>query len=72
MDSWYYRPGHRWRYDSDVVPLGMEMRFRELAAPAEGACACPCGKCAPDGEHHSDDGCVCRVLGCFCLEPSAA
>ena len=72
MDSWYYKPGHRWRYDTVDVPFGMEMRFPNEGLAEDGACACPCGRCSPEGEHLADDGCSCRVLGCFCLEPSAA
>ncbi len=73
MHSWHYRPGHRWRYDAAELPHGMTMRFPPKAdASAQGACDCPCGRCAPSGEHFAGDGCVCRLLGCSCLEPDAA
>jgi hypothetical protein len=69
MATWQYSIGHIWRYDGDLVPAGMSMRFeRNEEAKASGLCGCECGVCKPHHPHTAEKGCACAILACPCLD----
>ena len=72
MATWHYSIGHVWRYNGDDVPGGMRMRFESNeAAKSKGLCDCDCGVCRPGQGHAVDDGCVCALLVCPCVDKGA-
>jgi hypothetical protein len=69
MATWQYSIGHIWRYDGDLVPAGMSMRFdSNEEAKAAGLCGCDCGVCNPHHPHTAEEGCACAILACPCLD----
>jgi hypothetical protein len=69
MPTWQYTKGHAWAYDSDEIPGSMTVRFdRRAKAEASHSCECRCGTCRPDGPHRVEDGCVCGLIRCHCLD----
>jgi hypothetical protein len=72
MATWQYSVGHEWRYNGDDVPGGMSVRFQpNEEATTAGLCDCECGVCRPGHPHDVDDGCVCGLLVCPCLDAPA-
>ncbi|MGH2703046.1 MAG: hypothetical protein ACRDJ2_14895 [Actinomycetota bacterium] len=69
MATWQYSIGHIWRYDGNLVPAGMSMRFETNdGAKAAGLCGCECGVCRPHHPHTVEEGCACAMLACPCLD----
>jgi hypothetical protein len=71
MTGWQHAPGHVWEYDTEEVPFGMVVNFKdnEEANPT-GLCNCECGICEPHHPHRLEDGCACALLGCACMTPA--
>jgi hypothetical protein len=68
MSTWHYTKGHAWAYDSDEVLGSMTVRFHRRAdVEASGECDCRCGLCEPGRPHRVEDGCVCGLMRCPCL-----
>jgi hypothetical protein len=70
--AWQHSIGHRWRYDRDEILGSMVVRFPERAEPTHDSCGCSCGYCEPTDPHEAEDGCVCRLLSCPCIDEQPA
>jgi hypothetical protein len=69
VTTWHYEAGHRWQYDDGEDPSRMDFRFSENSEAKEaGFCGCACGLCRPAHPHVVEDGCICNLFGCSCLD----
>jgi hypothetical protein len=67
--TWHYAAGHRWQYDNEEGSSRMEFRFTDdNKAKEAGLCGCACSLCKPEHPHVIEDGCICALLGCHCLD----
>lgn len=66
--AWYHDSGHKWNYESDDTVGSMVVRFSKCPDPMHDSCGCSCGFCSPTDPHRAEDGCVCRLLSCPCID----